>query len=517
MRDVFTVDGNLFYAAELRVENNVFRKRLAEADPEADGRPLPAFAGSESLLPEPVWEGHPEAIRAYRRTWEIAFGNLRKAKAEAGFVSDFIDTAFNGFLFMWDSSFIVMFGKYGARAFDFQKTLDNFYSHQHKDGFICREICEETMREQFSRDDPASTGPNVLPWAEWEYYQTTGDESRIRDVFDPLLAYHRWLYLNRSWPDGTYRSCGLACGMDNQPRTGPGYNPAVSHGHMSWIDACAQQYLSAVILVRMAGMLGRSAETEWLEEEAAFLKDVINGTMWSGEDAFYYDRRRNGSLSGVMTAGAYWTLLAGIVPEERVSGFISHLDNEKEFKRPNRVPSLSASDPAYREDGGYWLGGVWAPTNYMILKGLGSLGTDVAEKLAYEIASDYFGAVVRVFEKTGTLYENYAPEYDGTGVPAKDEFVGWTGLATVSVLFEYVFGIRPEALENRISWHVNLTGRHGVRRYPFRGGLVTLIAGERSTENVVPEFELDSDVPVEIIIYVAGKVITRSLPGKQNG
>ena len=64
---------------------------------------------------------------------------------------------------------------------------------------------------------------------------------------------------------------------------------------------------------------------------------------------------------------------------------------------------------------------------------------------------------------------------------------------------------------------MNLTGRHGVRRYPFRGGLVTLIAGERSTENVVPEFELDSDVPVEIIIYVAGKVITRSLPGKQNG
>ena len=54
-----------------------------------------------------------------------AFGNLRKAKAEAGFVSNFIDTAFNGNLFMWDSTFIVMFGKYASRIFDFQRTLDS--------------------------------------------------------------------------------------------------------------------------------------------------------------------------------------------------------------------------------------------------------------------------------------------------------------------------------------------------------------------------------------------------------
>jgi hypothetical protein len=81
-------------------------------------------------------------------------------------VSNFIDTAFNNCLFMWDSAFILLFaryrthththtartarteyafvlmnavaspaGRYGSRAFDFQRTLDNFYAKQHPDGY----------------------------------------------------------------------------------------------------------------------------------------------------------------------------------------------------------------------------------------------------------------------------------------------------------------------------------------------------------------------------------------------
>lgn len=52
----------------------------------------------------------------------------------SGFVSNYIDAAFDGNVFMWDSVFMLMFGKYGARSFDFQGTLDNFYSHQYQDG-----------------------------------------------------------------------------------------------------------------------------------------------------------------------------------------------------------------------------------------------------------------------------------------------------------------------------------------------------------------------------------------------
>jgi hypothetical protein len=149
----------------------------------------------------------------------------------------------------------------------------------------------------------------------------------------------------------------------------------------------------------------------------------------------------------------------------------------------------------------------------MILKALGNMGTPRAEQLAREIARNYVDNVVDVFERTGTLYENYAPEHPDPGCPAKADFVGWTGLAPISVLFEYVFGIRPEALKDRIVWHVDLTEAHGIRRYPFKGGSVTLLAGGRTRVSEMPEFTLESTVPVDVEIHVAGRVLTRHLEG----
>ena len=491
----FIVNDNLFYNDNENAAQNVFINK------KNNPHDLPTYEHSKHLLPRPIWDGHDSTISCYDRAWQIAFGNLKKANAEAGFVSDFIDTAFNGYLFMWDSSFIVMFGKYGSRAFDFQKTLDNFYSHQHRDGFICREICEDQNGEQFTRDDPASTGPNILPYAEWEHFLANGDTDRLSKVFDPLCAYHKWLQLNRSWPDGSYWSCGLACGMDNQPRQSPGYNHGLSHGFMSWIDVCAQQYLSAGILIEMAKVLGRENETDWLKEEAALLGNTINNRMWSDNDSFYYDTYRDGSHSGVKSIGAYWTLLAGLVPEERRDRFIAHLDNESEFKRHNRVPSLSADHPLYRADGGYWLGGVWAPTNYMVLCGLHKYGYDC---LAHEISVDYLNNVTEVFMNTGTLYENYAPEYAGAGVPAKSDFVGWTGLAPISILFEYVFGIHPDAVNKTVTWNVFLTDKHGIRNYPLGDATIDMICEKRSSETDEPEITVTSDIPVKIVINWKG-------------
>ncbi|MCQ2430578.1 MAG: glycoside hydrolase [Clostridia bacterium] len=499
MGKLFKVNDNLFYTVNPQVSRNTFIGAPVE------DAPLPIYDDAKDSLPLPVWDGHDDLLACYDKTWQIAFRNLRKPNAEAGFVSNFIDTAFNGYLFMWDSSFIVMFGKYASRIFNFQKTLDNMYSHQHHDGFICREICESASGEQFTRDDPASTGPNVLPWAEWEYFCSTGDLDRLSRVFDPLCAYHKWLQLNRSWPDGSYWSCGLACGMDNQPRQTPGYDAAMHHGFMSWIDACAQQYLSANILCRMADVLGRADEVDWLREEAALLGKTVNGKMWSEEDAFYYDTRRDGTVSGVKTVGAYWTLLADLVPPERVDRFVAHLDNEKEFKRPNRIPTLSADHPDYDPTGGYWKGGVWAPTNYMVLCGLHRSGYD---RLAHEIASDYVRNVVEAFAKTGTVFENYAPERAERGIPSKDDFVGWTGLAPISILFEYVFGIHPDALAHRITWHVHTLERHGVEKYPLGDATVELICEARASDDEKPVICVKSDKPVTVeIVWNGGREI----------
>lgn len=169
------------------VKENVFLKTVAEKED------LPIFEDVKGILPEPFWEGHDDAISCYWKVWELAFKNLRKPTRENGFVTNFIDTAFNDCLFMWDSCFILLFARYGNHAFEFQKTLDNLYAKQHGDGFICREISEVDGKDNFHRFDVVSTGPNILPFTEWEYYLNYGDKDRLEKVFPVLAAYHLWL------------------------------------------------------------------------------------------------------------------------------------------------------------------------------------------------------------------------------------------------------------------------------------------------------------------------------------
>ena len=473
---------------------------------EREQKELPLFEDAKDRLPRPVWDGHDDSIACYYKAWQIAFSNLRRPTEESGFCSNFIDTAFNGFLFMWDSAFIVMFGKYGSRIFDFQATLNNLYSRQHRDGFICREICEDRNGEHFFRHDPASTGPNVMAWAEWVYYQNFGDKDRISKVFAPLFGYYRWLKENRTWRDGSYWSSGWGCGMDNAPRVQKCYDESFSHGHMVWADACMQQILSGKILCRMAEILGREAETKEIEEEVKMLTDYVNEKLWDEDTGFYYDLWRNGELNHVKTLASYWALLAGVVPKERLPKFIAHLDNENEFKRLHRPSTLSADHPEFRPDGGYWLGSVWAPTTYMVLKGLEAVGEF---DLAYEIARNHHENVVKVFNDTGTLWENYAPDKIDHGSSSSRDFVGWTGLPPISVLFEDVMGIKPDGQNSRITWRVNLTERHGVLKYPLgKEGELDLICEARKSDTERPEVTVKSNIPVTVeVVWKGGSYV----------
>ena len=477
------------------VEENAFLQQIP------DTRELPSFESAKELLPKPVWEGHDSHIATYWHAWEIAFGNLRKPAPGTGFVSPFIDTAFNGCTFMWDSAFMLMFGKYGRRVFHFQGTLDNFYSHQHRDGFICREIEEDTGREHFTRHDPSATGPEVLPWCEWVYYQNTGDMKRLSQVFPPLLAYHRWMRLHHTWPDGSYFSSGWGCGMDNCPRLMPEYDQRKSHGHMVWVDACLQAAFSCQMLMQMAEVLNRPEFLPELQAEYDSLNGLIQGKLWDEDTGFFYDLWKTGQRSPVRHIGAYWALLSGCATAEQAERMVALLEDETAFKTPHRIPTLSRDHPEFVEDGRYWRGGVWASTNYMVLRGLTKYGY---HPLAHQIAKNHLDTVVEVYEKERTLFECYAPMYPGAsttakGNPVRRDFVGWTGLPPIAMLFEYVFGIQPDVPENTIHWHIRLTDAHGVERYPFgRDGLMTLHCEKRNSADDTPRVTVTSNVPVTL-------------------
>ncbi len=478
--------------------------------------PCPRFDDVRNLLPAPFVLGNKTATECYWKVWEMAFRNIKPATEQNGFLANYIDTAFsNNHVFMWDSVFILMFGRYGRRAFDFQRTLDNFYGKQEGDGYISREIHNDTGMARWEAFDPVSTGPNVMHWSEFEHWLNYADRKRLEMVFPPLVAYHEWTRLNRSWPDGSYWNSGYGCGMDNQPRIREENRKMqdAHHGFMSWIDANFQAIFSAKNLLAIADTIGRRDEVKFLEDEIEHLERFIDEKMWSDDASFYFDRYRDGKLNAVKSVGAFWGIIADAVPRRTLKSFVSNLRDRKQFGRPHMVPSISADHPLYEKTGGYWRGSVWPPTNYMILRGLTKIGED---DLAFEIAENHLRNVWEAFEKHGTVFENYAPEFSGPGTPAVRDFVGWGGLPPVAVFLEYYLGVRPDVPKNRILWDIRLTDNHGIENYPFgNDGVISLKCERRDAQSEEPIVFARSNRDLELVVrWGGGKGASYDIKGK---
>jgi glycogen debranching enzyme len=418
----------------------------------------------------------------YWRSWEIAWSNLCRPKPESGFVANYLADPAGDHLFMWDSAFTAQFGLYGRRAFDFMGTLENFYAKQHGDGFICRQINSENGYDLFNPFDPNSTGPNILTWAEWRAYRATEDESRLHEVFWPLLSFHRWMRANRTWPSGLYWATGLSSGMSNQDRVPDGEQ---HHQHWSWVDTTAQAGLDSLLLAQMGRHLGEEELADQLNEEHLHCLQEVNANLWNEKTLFYHDLGPNGQFSPNKSIGAYWTLLdKNMVPEKRLEPFLGHLRDDAAFKRPHRAPSLAACSQGYdAESGDYWKGGVWSPTNYILLKGLREVGF---HKLAHQIAVNHLENIRRVFERTDTFWEYYAPEEAAPGASAKADFVGWTGLSSISMLLEDVIGFQVDWPLRRVTWqrHLETDAAYGVYNLPLGSNGTLDLEGDAETIKV---------------------------------
>ncbi len=495
-------DGVIYPPARYPAGENPFRGRSTAP------APLPAYDADR--LPALVADNHPLWVALFDRAWQIAFSNLRQPEPQSGFVASFIDTAFNDNTFMWDSCFMTMFGRYARRLFDFMGTLDNFYAKQHADGFMCREINTFTGRDVFTPQDPSSTGPPIMAWTEWAHYTLSGDLARLRDAFPALVAYHLWWRDWRTWPDGSYFTTGWGSGMDNQTRVPDSQH---HHRHYTWVDATMQQALNARTLIQIGQALGRDEFEADLAAEFERLAVLVNEKLWDEASGFYTDRAPDGTLSPVKSIGAYWGLLAGVVPDDRAAQLIAHLSDPAQFNRPHRVPSQPADSLGYdAETGAYWRGGVWSPTNMMILRALTGRGEDA---LAYDIARNHVHNVAQVFEQTGTLWENYAPERPAPGQPARPDFVGWTGLSAIAIPLEYLIGLRPDAGGESLLWDVRLVERHGTRRYPLGAATLDLLCDARPDELAPPRLTVSADRPFTLRVRWAGGAQTWAItPGE---
>jgi hypothetical protein len=310
------------------------------------------------------------------------------------------------------------------------------------------------------------------------------------------------LKLNRTWQDGSYWTSGWGAGMDNQPRVKKEYNQIYSHGHMTWLDACLQQLFVAKIIVDFGFHVERWQEIEDIEEETTFLKKYIKEQLWDPKTNFLYDKYADGSLGTFKSIGAYWALWSDILEPEELKKFAAHLSDTNTFARKHPIPSMPANHEKYQADGRYWQGGVWAPTNYMVIAGLRK---NNMHKQAFDLAIKHHQQVMQVFKDTGTFWEYYAPEAVTPGLLARPDFVGWTGLVPISILFECIIGINTNLQDKTITWDVRLLEEHGIDRYPIgENGMLSFKAATRTSEKQKPELTIQSNMAMKLNLSWAG-------------
>jgi glycogen debranching enzyme len=461
------------------------------------GGATPDWDAARPALPALVWDGHADVEAAFTRAWELAWDHLREP-VPGPFAAPFLDSAFNGNVFLWDAAFAQRFMVYARRVLDTQ-LLDGFYAAQSEDGWICRTMTPRGEKV-WERHDPSSTGPNVIAWVELTCAERTGDLERLAHVLPALLAYHRWCRRYRTWPTGGYWSTGWGCGMDGLPRLPEGVDPDFEHGHVTWVDATLQALLSARSLLRAAALIGSALDLTDLLDEVVALERLATADLWDDELGAFTDLDPDGSSVSTLHVGTFWSLLALEQDPALRARLVAHLTDPDSFGRPFPVPALARRHPAYREDGGYWLGGVWTPTTVMVLDGLRTRGE---QALAHELGRRHVELVAEVARATGTIWENYSPERPVPGYNARPDFVGWGGASVITVGIEQLLGITTTG--DTVDWDVRLLERHGVRRLPVgQHATVDLEIGSRPGHSEPLVVTASTDAPVRLRLSWAG-------------
>ena len=134
-------------------------------------------------------------------------------------------------------------------------------------------------------------------------------------------------------------------------------------------------------------------------------------------------------------AGAFWTMIAGVVPPERAGRVVETLRNPAIFNRLVPLATLDARGPDFDPENGYWRGAVWPPTSYIALLGLRRLG---AESAAAEFARRIYNAFAELYRSAGGFWENISCEqYRRPKARSAGDYCGWSLLVPVNFPREF--------------------------------------------------------------------------------
>lgn len=368
-----------------------------------------------------------KCIMTLLTNWRTAAGDL---KHEGIFPS----ASYQGFygFWAWDS------WKQAAAVSIFHPELAKnniraMFDYQWPDGMVI-DCIYTNSKENNARD----TKPPLAAWAVWEVFRHTNDTAFVKEMYAPLVRYHRWWYANRDHDgdslceygstDGTRIAAAWESGMDNAVRFD--HARMQKNNAQAWsldqssVDLNTYLYAEKQYLAKMASLL--HLEDTWTAQTAS-LKQKINQQYFDTATGFYYDRRKE--LIKITGAEGWIPLWAGISSQQQAAGVAAIMAQPGKFNTKVPLPVLAADHPNFDPLKGYWRGPVWLDQFYFGIVGLKAYGyQDLAKELSDKLWQNATGMSDNL-----PLYENYHP-LTGKGLNAPN--FSWSAAHTLLLLRE---------------------------------------------------------------------------------
>ena len=465
------------------------------------------------MLPRPVFDEDPRLIDFYYRAWELSHARVDEIPGLPA--PRYMDEAhMSNTIWIWDTCFMVHFCKYCPLEFPGIESLENFYGVLLSDKntplpkVLGNVWCGPYNGKMIDFRIHLADNPPLFAWTEYVYALQTGDRARLKKVYEEKRWLQRWYdYFDSLDADGPkpygascrvslknrgkgYRWSGGSSGMDNTPRGRRGVD---DRGHeadcpndkdLLWVDAIAQQGLSALYLSRIASLLGDEAGAKEWNSRYEAIKTQVNTLYWNQADGTYYDIwESTGEPCKVFSSASYWPVLAEMASKAQSERMFASICDDRKFGGVMPMPSLSRDDPDFHADGTYWRGSMWLPTAYMAMKAADVYGDYRTARTASRKIVDMMYRTYVEFEPH-TIWECYSPTEPKPATNKRHEYVrydfcGWSALGPISLFLEDVIGIKQaDAFANTLvcDFEKEPKGRVGVERYRFGGITCSVVA-----------------------------------------
>lgn len=353
--------------------------------------------------------------------------------------------------YCWDTAFHVL-GLLHVNPSLARENIDGLLSLARDDGLIPNAPLEQG-------DQDLRSQPPVIVFAAYEYYKSTKDLDSLSRWYPVLKKYYFWWRRNGS-PQEAFKGmispftgtrnvespmlafwAVCSTGMDNHAvyditngsvlSIQDYYYVPVLDVFLSSIMAATSKHLSII-----ARELSLKDEAQFFEGEFRDMKERINEYMWDDKEGFYYSLLLDGKKIEVKSIQAFTTLFAEIPEKSMADRLLDYLEDEREFNGEYGIPTISFSDEKYMSpqpewmfsrDPYYWRGPIWAPTTYLVFRGLRNYGfVKKAEKIVYKW--------ILLIKKAGGFYEYYYN--DGRPGATNLSNFGWTAAVTIKLLVD---------------------------------------------------------------------------------